>query len=441
MTRTIAFSVITMFAVVALAQAPRPAISDTGSGGIPSEPGMYVQTASGFNKILGQIVAFKRSGSLLVSGLTAGIKTRKENVQLLGPHAQTVVDGQPVFYFIPPKGEAEAGVNAGDLILIHLEEKAKRRQFEIGAQGAWRSSSGISITHQIQLFRSEAKPGVYTLTPATEVGKGEYALYLIRGEGTQAYVYDFSVSSRCCGLSRHPDKSETLSVVQSSAAAGTATATKTDNASSGLGTAITNGSNIPRSAEAPAEISSDPVGADIEIDGSFVGSTPSSVGIVAGEHTLRISKNGYKSWERTLKSSTGNVKIAAVLEPLSPAGPALSGVIASTSTIRGSEAAPNPTTGLPEDLIGVWFTGNPTVRHDGVEVAGVQPKGPADNIEIKPGDVIVAIDGHFLVTIEELRAELLRHAVGKPLAIRYRHGRLTSENYLILGSKDTIPQR
>jgi hypothetical protein len=222
---------------------------------------------------------------------------------------------------------------------------------------------------------------------------------------------------------------------------------KTDNAGGGLGNVVTNGSNTPRSGEATAEISSDPLGADIEIDGSFVGSTPSSVGIVAGEHTLRISKNGYKRWERTLKSSTGSIKIAAVLEPTLPAGPAVSkddsprAIASSTSTTRDSEAASTPTAGLPEDLIGVWFTGNPTVRHDGIEVAGVQPKGPAANIDMKPGDVIIAIDGHFLVTIDELRAELLRHALGKPLAIRYRHGRLTSENYLILGSKDTIPQR
>jgi hypothetical protein len=116
-----------------------------------------------------------------------------------------------------------------------------------------------------------------------------------------------------------------------------------------------------------------------------------------------------------------------------------------TSPIQPSailRQTPNPTASLPEDLIGVWFTGNPTVRLDGVEVAGVQAKGPADNIEIKPGRCNRRYRRSlFLVTIEELRAELLRHAVGEPLAIRYRHGRLTSENYLILGSKDTIPQR
>ena len=193
---TIVCSVIAMLVVAALAQAPQPAISDAGSGNTPSEPGMYVQTAGGFNKILGQIVEFTRSGSLLVSHLTYGIKTSKTNAQLLGPHAQTVVDGKLVFYFIPPKQEAEAGVNAGDLVLIRLEEKPERRQFEIGAVGMARASSGISITHQIQLFRAEVKPGIYTITPAVALGKGEYALYLARGEGMQPYVYDFSVDRR-----------------------------------------------------------------------------------------------------------------------------------------------------------------------------------------------------------------------------------------------------
>jgi hypothetical protein len=139
------FSVPALLVVAAMAQAPQFAIS-AGSGSIPSEPGMYVQAGDGFNKMLGQIVAFTRSGSLLVSSLTVGIKTSKANVQLLGPHAQTVIGGKPVFYFIPPKQEADAGVNAGDLVLLRLEAKPKRRQFEVGARGAWRASSGISIT-------------------------------------------------------------------------------------------------------------------------------------------------------------------------------------------------------------------------------------------------------------------------------------------------------
>src|SRR5882672_9468724 len=67
----------------------------------PAEPWMYVELSGGLTKIMGQIAEFKRSGSLLVSEFTIGIKTRKENIQLLGPHAQNVVSAQPVFYFMP----------------------------------------------------------------------------------------------------------------------------------------------------------------------------------------------------------------------------------------------------------------------------------------------------------------------------------------------------
>jgi hypothetical protein len=158
-----------------------------------SEPGMYVAATGGFTKILGQILDFKRSGSTLVSGVTLHIKAAKVNEQLLGPHAQTVTGSTPEFYFIPAKQEAETGVNAGDLVLIRLEEKKERRQFEVGAEGAWRASKGISITHQIQLLRLEVKPGVYKITPANGLTKGEYGLYLSRGEGMAPYIYDFSV--------------------------------------------------------------------------------------------------------------------------------------------------------------------------------------------------------------------------------------------------------
>jgi hypothetical protein len=159
----------------------------------PTEPGMYVDAPEGAVKIIGQIAEFKRSGSLFVYQVTAGIKTKKENIQLLRAHAQTVVSPQPVFYFLPAQQESAAGVNAGDLILVRLEEKSSRRQFEIGAEGLWRRSSGISLTHQIQLFRSEVKPAIYRIMPAEELKKGEYALFLARGEGMAAYVYDFSV--------------------------------------------------------------------------------------------------------------------------------------------------------------------------------------------------------------------------------------------------------
>jgi hypothetical protein len=78
---------------------------------------------------------------------------------------------------------------------------------------------------------------------------------------------------------------------------------------------------------ASLEISSSPPGADIELDGSFAGNTPSSLGVGAGEHTVKIAKLGYKPWERKIRTSSGNVKLAAELEtvasvPASTTGPA-----------------------------------------------------------------------------------------------------------------------
>lgn len=174
---------------VAVAQA------QTSQPELPTEPGMYVEAPDGLTKVIGEIAEFKRTGSLFVHGLTGGIKTKKENIQLLGAHAQTVVSPQPVFYFVPTTQEVDTGENAENLILMRLEEKPSRRQFEIGAEGLWRKSAGLTVTHQVQLFRSEVAPGVFKVMPAEELKKGEYALYLWRNEGTPAYLYDFSVQA------------------------------------------------------------------------------------------------------------------------------------------------------------------------------------------------------------------------------------------------------
>jgi hypothetical protein len=57
-------------------------------------------------------------------------------------------------------------------------------------------------------------------------------------------------------------------------------------------------------------IKSTPDGADITIDGRFAGSTPSTVKLGPGDHTILIEKSGFKSWQRTLTvgpSSTLNL--------------------------------------------------------------------------------------------------------------------------------------
>jgi hypothetical protein len=63
-----------------------------------------------------------------------------------------------------------------------------------------------------------------------------------------------------------------------------------------------------KATNAPAQlsVSSTPSGADIEVDGSFVGSTPSELSIAEGDHTIEIRKAGFKTWQRQLKVTGGS---------------------------------------------------------------------------------------------------------------------------------------
>jgi hypothetical protein len=69
---------------------------------------------------------------------------------------------------------------------------------------------------------------------------------------------------------------------------------------------------------AKLQLESDPSGADIEVDGSFVGNTPSDVQVAEGEHTVSVKKAGFKDWDRKLRISAGSsVHLSAELEKLS----------------------------------------------------------------------------------------------------------------------------
>lgn len=68
---------------------------------------------------------------------------------------------------------------------------------------------------------------------------------------------------------------------------------------------------------AKLQLESDPPGADIEVDGSFVGNTPSDVQVTEGDHTVTVKKSGFKDWERKLKVTGGSsVHLSAELEKI-----------------------------------------------------------------------------------------------------------------------------
>jgi hypothetical protein len=65
--------------------------------------------------------------------------------------------------------------------------------------------------------------------------------------------------------------------------------------------------------ETQLEISSTPPGADIEVDGKFVGNTPSSIGVAPGDHEVAVKKTGFVGWTRKISVSAGHINLAAEL--------------------------------------------------------------------------------------------------------------------------------
>lgn len=67
-------------------------------------------------------------------------------------------------------------------------------------------------------------------------------------------------------------------------------------------------------AQATLVIDSTPPSADIEIDGAFVGNTPSTVSVASGNHQIVVKQKGFTDWTKTLNVTGGTVHLNARLE-------------------------------------------------------------------------------------------------------------------------------
>jgi hypothetical protein len=222
------------------------------------------------------------------------------------------------------------------------------------------------------------------------------------------------------------------------------------------------GSVATSGSTATLDISSTPVNADIEVDGSFVGNTPSSFGLGSGEHTVRISKSGYRPWERKVRTSTGAARLVAELEvmpagyvpplptaprpvetdrtvPLNATAPAAPGpaktaeyskiesaaiVGASDKTIvqEGNPGLAQSTTkersGEPSICARLGLkTENTDIA--GAKISEIANGGVADHGGLHVGDIINSVDGKAVGGPGEFEAELQNRAPGTNIRVGY----------------------
>jgi hypothetical protein len=66
-------------------------------------------------------------------------------------------------------------------------------------------------------------------------------------------------------------------------------------------------------------IKSSPDGAEITVDEKYMRSTPSTLRLAAGDHKVRLEKDGCKTWEKTLTVSSGeSATVSASLQVSNP---------------------------------------------------------------------------------------------------------------------------
>jgi len=88
----------------------------------------------------------------------------------------------------------------------------------------------------------------------------------------------------------------------------------------GVTTSVTKEEKAPAEASQPdakgtVQMSSNPQGADIELDGSFVGNTPAALKLAPGKHAIRVTLTGHKEWKREITVQPGSeVQLVANLE-------------------------------------------------------------------------------------------------------------------------------
>jgi hypothetical protein len=79
-------------------------------------------------------------------------------------------------------------------------------------------------------------------------------------------------------------------------------------------------SQAPAGAATVAKLSigSNPPDAEVEVDGDFMGNTPSVFELSPGEHTIVVQKSGYASWEKKMKLVPGEIRLNAELQQQAP---------------------------------------------------------------------------------------------------------------------------
>jgi hypothetical protein len=147
----------------------------------PPEVGVYWKNANAFILIEGQAISQAKVGGKAGSMFTYGMRNEHWDAYLNGPKSKNVIqDRLPVFYVYVPDG-----ASASDYVLISLEKKGDRREFQIGSFGGITGGkSGVKRDKEVAFTAEHAGIRTYKIKLDAAMKPGEYAFFMGTGQSS-----------------------------------------------------------------------------------------------------------------------------------------------------------------------------------------------------------------------------------------------------------------
>ena len=147
----------------------------------PPEVGVYWKNGNAFTRIEGQAISQAKVGGKAGSMFTYGMRNEHWDAYLNDPQSKNVINEHlPVFYIYVPDG-----ASSSDFVLIQLEKKGNRREFQIGSFGGITGGkSGVKRDKEVAFTSEHAGIRTYKIKLDAAMKPGEYAFFM--GTGQQA---------------------------------------------------------------------------------------------------------------------------------------------------------------------------------------------------------------------------------------------------------------
>ena len=149
----------------------------------PAEVGVYWKDGYSFQRMEGQIVSQAKVGGRAGSMFSYGMRSEHWDAYVNGPSSNNrVKERRPLFYFYVPDG-----ASASDFILLKLEKKGNRREFQIGSfGGVTGGKSGVKRDKEIPFKADHVAVRTYRIALDQDLKPGEYGFFM--GTGQQSMM-------------------------------------------------------------------------------------------------------------------------------------------------------------------------------------------------------------------------------------------------------------